>query len=142
MSQTVKFPHRVDDFAVMCINQVGTAVRVASEVTLDDAVMGNRPNVLQRIKVMIHAQPNTVSLVLAVAIADAGGATFAGITGLGHVLWIPLLVYVLIQIPQADGGFRNYLVVFSLSVAASLAFDAYDVWHYFKHRNQFVTNDG
>ncbi len=67
---------------------------------------------------------------------------FTKILGLGHVLWVPLLVYVLIQIPQADGGFKNYLVVFSVSVAVSLVLDVYDVWHYFKHRNRVQTSGG
>lgn len=61
---------------------------------------------------------------------------FSKILGLGHVLWIPLLVCVIIQIPRADVGFRNYLVVFSVFVAVSLAFDVTDVWQYFKQRKR------
>ncbi len=59
---------------------------------------------------------------------------FTKILGLGHILWIPLLIYVLIRIPHANFGFRSYLVVFSISVAASLAFDIADVYQFFKHR--------
>lgn len=59
---------------------------------------------------------------------------FSKILGLGHVLWVPLLVYVVSQIPEADAGFRNYLVVFSIFTAVSLAFDITDVWKHFKHR--------
>lgn len=59
---------------------------------------------------------------------------FSKILGLGHVLWIPLLIYVVFQIPRADAGFKTYLVVFSVSVAVSLTFDIIDVWQYLKHR--------
>ena len=59
---------------------------------------------------------------------------FSKILGIGHVLWIPLLIYVVSQIPEADVGFRNYLVVFSVFTVVSLAFDITDVWKYFKHQ--------
>lgn len=59
---------------------------------------------------------------------------FSKILGLGHVLWIPLLIYVVFQIPHADVGFRIYLVVFSVFAVVSLAFDITDVWQYFKRR--------
>jgi len=59
---------------------------------------------------------------------------FTKILGLGHVLWIPLLIYVVFQIPHADVGFRNYLVVFSVFTGVSLSFDITDMWHYFTHR--------
>ena len=59
---------------------------------------------------------------------------FSKILGMGHVLWIPLLIYVAFQIPHADVGFKTYLVVFSVFVAVSLAFDITDVWQYLKHR--------
>ncbi len=59
---------------------------------------------------------------------------FSKLLGLGHVLWIPLLIYVIIQIPNVDIGFKTYLVAFSISVAVSLAFDITDVWQYFRNR--------
>jgi hypothetical protein len=59
---------------------------------------------------------------------------FSKILGMGHVLWIPLLIYVAFQIPRAESGFKTYLVVFSVSIAVSLTFDIIDVWQYFKHR--------
>ena len=56
---------------------------------------------------------------------------FEKILGLGHVVWVPLLVYVLIQIPSVEGAFGIYLAVWSVSIAISLVFDGIDVWKYF-----------
>ncbi len=59
---------------------------------------------------------------------------FEKILGLGHILWVPLLVYVLIQFPTVETFFKIYLVVLSISIAISLAFDITDVWKYFTNR--------
>lgn len=59
---------------------------------------------------------------------------FEKILGLGHILWIPLLVYVFIQMPTIEGSFKRYLLVFSASIAISLMFDIIDVMKYFTHR--------
>lgn len=59
---------------------------------------------------------------------------FEKILGLGHVLWVPLLPFLLASIPGAENGFQAYLVVLSISIAISLAFDAVDVWKYFAGR--------
>ena len=56
---------------------------------------------------------------------------FEPILGLGHILWVPLLVYVLTRLPAFESSFKRYLVIFSISIAISLAFDATDVWKYF-----------
>ena len=61
---------------------------------------------------------------------------FKKILGLGHILWIPLLVYVLIQLPDAEGFFKTYLILLSISIAISLAFDIVDVWKYFTIANR------
>ncbi len=53
------------------------------------------------------------------------------ILGLGHILWIPLLVYVLIEIPAAEGAFKSYLIILLISITISLVFDIIDVWRYF-----------
>jgi hypothetical protein len=55
---------------------------------------------------------------------------FEKILGLGHVLWIPLLVYILMQIPFVKAPFKNYLLALSISIAISLVFDIIDVWKY------------
>jgi len=56
---------------------------------------------------------------------------FEKILGLGHILWIPLLVYVLIEIPTAEGAFKSYLIILFISITISLVFDIIDVWRYF-----------
>jgi hypothetical protein len=49
---------------------------------------------------------------------------FEKVLGLGHILWIPLLAYVLMQLPANEAS--------SVSIAISLVFDIVDVWKYFK----------
>jgi hypothetical protein len=56
---------------------------------------------------------------------------FEKILGMGHILWIPLLVYVLIEIPATEGAFKSYLVILLISLTISLVFDIIDVWRYF-----------
>ena len=53
---------------------------------------------------------------------------FERILGFGHVFWIPLLAYILVQVRHAQGEFHAYLVVLSLCIGASLLFDILDVW--------------
>ena len=59
---------------------------------------------------------------------------FTKILGLGHVPWIPLLAYVVTQIPAAEASFKRYLLVLSVSMAISLVLDTIDVWTYFTTR--------
>jgi hypothetical protein len=62
---------------------------------------------------------------------------FERILGLGHILWVPLLLYILVEIPAAERGFHIYLMVLAVSIAISLAFDFIDVWKYFRRRKSF-----
>ena len=57
---------------------------------------------------------------------------FEKILGVGHILWIPLLAYVLMRLPAIEASFKIYLVVLAVSIAISLVFDIVDVWKYFK----------
>jgi len=59
---------------------------------------------------------------------------FEKILGMGHILWIPLLIYMLMVIPSATSTFKNYLVILSVSIAISLVFDIVDVWKYYTSR--------
>ncbi len=59
---------------------------------------------------------------------------FNKLLGFGHIPWIPVLVYVLTQIPTAEAAFKSYLFVLSVSIAISLVFDSIDVWKYFKNQ--------
>ena len=56
---------------------------------------------------------------------------FEKILGMGHILWLPLLIYVLMEIPTASGTFKDYLIVWSIFTVISLMFDVVDVWKYF-----------
>ena len=59
---------------------------------------------------------------------------FEKILGVGHVFWVVLFPYILLQIGHADGGFFVYLVTLSVLLSISLVFDALDVWEYFHRR--------
>jgi hypothetical protein len=56
---------------------------------------------------------------------------FVKILGIGHIFWVVLLPYILLQIPHTDGGFLWYLVALSSLLTISLVLDAVDVWKYF-----------
>jgi len=73
-----------------------------------------------------------VSAMLMMALYSRFG--FEKLLGLGHILWVPLLIYILVLIPAVQGGFQSYLVILAISIAVSLAFDIVDVWKYFTHR--------
>ncbi len=53
------------------------------------------------------------------------------ILGAGHILWIPLLIYILVHIGSTTGAFQYYLTGLSLILWVSLLFDIDDVWKYF-----------
>ena len=59
---------------------------------------------------------------------------FEKILGMGHILWLPLLIYVLMEIPAASGTFKGYLIVWSIFTVISLVFDVADVWKHFTNR--------
>ena len=56
---------------------------------------------------------------------------FEKILGMGHILWIPLLAYLLMEIPATEGTFKGYLIILLISITTSLVFDIVDVWKYF-----------
>ena len=56
---------------------------------------------------------------------------FEKILGMGHILWLPLFVYVLMRIPAESDTFKNYLIIWSTLTVISLVFDVIDVWKYF-----------
>jgi len=56
------------------------------------------------------------------------------ILGLGHILWIPVLAWVLLALPGTDGAFRVYLLAWILTTVTSLVMDAVDVWQYASRR--------
>ncbi len=59
---------------------------------------------------------------------------FERILGLGHIPWIPLFVWVLMEITTARDTFRGYLIIWSVCIFISLLFDIVDVWKYFTSR--------
>lgn len=59
---------------------------------------------------------------------------FEKILGMGHILWLPLIPYVLTKIPVIDNTFNNYLIVLLISISLSLVFDVADVWKYFNSK--------
>jgi hypothetical protein len=56
---------------------------------------------------------------------------FEKILGIGHVFWVFLLPYILLQLPHIDGRLYLYLVTLSTLLTISLVFDAIDIWKYF-----------
>ena len=69
------------------------------------------------------------------------GFGFTKILGLGHVLWIPLLLYVLTGLLDAEGAFKAYLIAWCVATAVSLAFDVVDVWKYFAAREPATSRE-
>ena len=59
---------------------------------------------------------------------------FNKILGLGHVLWLPLLIFVLMNIPTSHGIFKEYLIAWSIFTVISLLFDVFDLWRFFAGR--------
>lgn len=57
---------------------------------------------------------------------------FTKILGLGHILWIPLAIYIAFSLGSADGSYFSYLVVLLFTISISLVIDIYDVWIYYK----------
>lgn len=57
---------------------------------------------------------------------------FTKILGLGHILWIPLAIYIAFFLGSADGSYFSYLVVLLFTISISLVIDIYDVWTYYK----------
>ena len=57
---------------------------------------------------------------------------FQKILGLGHVVWVFLLPYVVTNLDHVDRGFSFYLIVFVILTTVSLVFDFIDVWRYLR----------
>ena len=57
---------------------------------------------------------------------------FSKILGLGHFLWIPLVIYIAISISDAGGLYLAYLIVLLITLSVSLVIDIHDVWSYLK----------
>lgn len=55
---------------------------------------------------------------------------FERILGLGHVFWIPLLAYIVVQHRHAECGFATYLMMLSVFIGISLLLDIRDVWKF------------
>jgi len=53
------------------------------------------------------------------------------ILGAGHILWIPLLIFILSKLGGTDGRFKKYVVILSISIMISLVLDVADVYKYF-----------
>jgi hypothetical protein len=49
------------------------------------------------------------------------------VLGLAHILWVPLLYFVLREIPLAEGNYKIYLLVLAACNGLSLVFDVRDV---------------
>ena len=58
---------------------------------------------------------------------------FEKILGIGHVFWIFLLPYILLQLAHTDGLFFLYLVTLLVLLIVSLVLDVIDVWIYIRN---------
>ena len=61
---------------------------------------------------------------------------FEKILGLGHILWVLLLIYILMKLQAPESLFDIYLIILSVSITISLAFDITDAWRYITNRNK------
>ncbi|MFU8813375.1 MAG: hypothetical protein ACNA78_10450, partial [Balneolaceae bacterium] len=71
-----------------------------------------------------------ISSMLMMGLYSAYG--FTRIMGFGHVLWIPLAVWIATSIPGAEGWFATYLMALLITIVISLAIDITDVIRYLK----------
>lgn len=60
---------------------------------------------------------------------------YSKILGAAHILWIPLLSWVLFRLDEVGPSFRAYLLAWASTATISLAFDLVDVWKYYKARH-------
>ncbi|MGF1671529.1 MAG: hypothetical protein ACFCU6_13870 [Balneolaceae bacterium] len=58
---------------------------------------------------------------------------FTKILGLGHILWLPLVAWIIYELPRYDGSYFIYLIALTVTISISLVIDIYDVWSYFKN---------
>jgi len=57
---------------------------------------------------------------------------FTRILGIGHILWLPLAIYIGFELGTADGIYLIYLIVLLITISISLAIDTFDVWKYLR----------
>lgn len=57
---------------------------------------------------------------------------FKKILGLGHILWAPLLAYIILHAMVSTGDFQKYLLVLGSSILISLIFDVIDIYKFLK----------
>jgi hypothetical protein len=60
---------------------------------------------------------------------------FEKVLGLAHLLWFPLLGYMMLSLGDHSGLFLYYLATLSAFLFVSLLFDTYDVITFFKQRD-------
>lgn len=60
---------------------------------------------------------------------------FEKILGLAHILWLPLLGFIVLNVSAYSGVFSYYLIVLSLFLLVSLIFDTYDAITFFGQQN-------
>ncbi len=70
-----------------------------------------------------------VSAILVMSLYSIYG--YQKILGLGHILWIPLILYLLSNIKKFDSAYKIYLQTYIVSISISLIFDITDVYKYF-----------
>ncbi|KZX78596.1 hypothetical protein A3715_10025 [Oleiphilus sp. HI0009] len=63
------------------------------------------------------------------------------ILGLAHLLWVPLLAYILVYLGDYTGAFHSYLVGLAGFLSISLVFDIHDVIQYFKNHSEPLRNN-
>ena len=54
------------------------------------------------------------------------------ILGIAHVLWVPMLPWLMVRLEQAEGMFATWMMVLVMTNALSLVIDIWDVSRYFK----------
>ena len=62
---------------------------------------------------------------------------FTRILGLGHILWLPLAIYIGFELGAADGIYLIYLIVLLITISISLVIDTLDVLKYLKGKTVF-----
>lgn len=66
---------------------------------------------------------------------------FTKILGLGHILWLPLAIYIAVVLPGTEGLYFTYLMVLLATISISLVIDIYDVWSYFRYKTKQVKRE-
>lgn len=84
----------------------------------------------------IEALAVMISFVLAAIVMCALTASkgFTRILGLGHLVWLPAIIYLASRLPHValDTSFGLWLVLLLITNVIALLFDGYDVWRYWQ----------